>query len=276
MMDFIEHFERQLVEAARAEYPRPRRVRRAWRPPLVAIAAMVLIAASALAATRPWRPLFGEKGEPQPSVTSQPPPQAQLAILGVLRRPQTTRDRSALTRAQLRFVGLGESGVRTPYIRLLGVGSTGRGVVLVPVHRFDPLGNGSHGPASRFVVDDALCVIQPDPKILGAGKVCYSTAQVRRGQTLASVGRENFGLVPDGVARVTAGYSHGLRASGVVHDNYFQFRAPAQPRNPRRHEGEPYTLTFADSAGRTVLKLCRLKHPKILPAQAQLRAGNCP
>src|SRR4051812_1613021 len=104
--DYFAALRQELVAASDrlSQQSAPVRTGRSWwrlspRGLAVALAALA-VSASALAATAPWHPLFGDpqRPSPQPRVTGAAPSAAQLALLGVLRRAQTPEDRGSTTR----------------------------------------------------------------------------------------------------------------------------------------------------------------------------------
>jgi hypothetical protein len=190
------------------------------------LAALVtlLVTGTAIAASGLWRPILGEpRFGPGPTITAAAPPPTQLAILGVLRRPQTPADRSARTLALLQYMSGAASGVRTNYIRLLS-DSTGLGpAILVPVARIDQAPSDVP-PAvlAELPQSDALCLLVGDRGGEGAGKRCFTTDDMLEGRGTLSLGDDLFGLVPDTVTRVTVTFSGGAIRTVAPTDNLFE------------------------------------------------------
>ncbi|HEX3875218.1 MAG TPA: hypothetical protein VHW26_13780 [Solirubrobacteraceae bacterium] len=220
---------------------------RARRGPrrLIAVLAAVSLTGTAVAATGLWRPILGEPrfGGPAPTITASPPPPAQLAVLGVLRRPQTPADRSGATRDELQYLSPAAGGVRTAYIRLLS-DDTGLGpAVLVPVARIDESSAGAPpAVAAELPHTDALCLVVGDRDGQGAAKRCFTTADVVGGLASLSVGSDLFGLVPDDVRRVTVSFTGGTARTVSPASNLFEIAMPAG--------GIPATMTWTTATGR--------------------------
>lgn len=250
MSDYLDRVRDQLVDASRELH---RRRRRRWPRRGGAVAAViVLVGAPALAATGVWRPQIGDGKRPAPRITAEAPPADQLAMFGVLRRPQTAADRSAASRTALRLVGTDSiEGVRTNSVRLLAKSPEDRGIVLVPVARYArhrlPLPADTPPAARRALnpppIRDALCLFQLD--VDGAGVACWSSADVREGRAWMALGHRAVWIVPDGVATVRTQYPTGAPIDAAVKDNAAVFTQP-----PGRH-GEART-TFLDARGAPV------------------------
>lgn len=225
MSDYRERLGDQLRNAAERELrpdfesaPERHGRRRPARRTVGVIVAALAVSGTAVAATRPWEPVLGDPDDPTTQDVDSPPPK-QLRLLGVLRRPPTAADRDAATQATFQYVGPGSKNVHVKYIRRLGSSAPGRAVVLVPAQRFALQGD--------LPIDDALCVFYSEPKIDGGGKACFSTAELREGKAIASLGRDVYGLVPDGVATVSALFAGDSAVTAPVQDNFFVLRSPA-------------------------------------------------
>jgi hypothetical protein len=135
--DYLERVRTQLVDTSQVLHARRRR---RWpRRGLIASGVVVLVGAPALAATGVWRPPIGDGAGPAPQISEKAPPADQLALLGVLRRPQTAADRGAASQSALQLLNSPSiEGVRTNSVRLLVRSPRDRGVVLVPVVRYAP------------------------------------------------------------------------------------------------------------------------------------------
>jgi hypothetical protein len=222
MTDFRDRFELQLIEAmgrGHVELPAPRR-RRPSRRGLISVAVAFAAAATTLAATHPWSPAVGTKRfhEPPVSISRSAPPARELALLGVLRRPQTAADRGPATRTALRFVGpKGNRGVRLDYVRALGGGAA----TLIPVRT---------ARLTTPAVPDALCVFYADPAASGGARFCWSLGDLVAGRARGEIGTHLFGLVPDVVATVKVTFDDGTTASVPAADNFFDLSAPRPVR----------------------------------------------
>jgi len=146
-----------------------------------------------------WHPSSEELRGRHLSLSTTAPPRAQLDLLGVLRRPQTAADRDEHVLRALRRSPRGLTGIRTDAVRLLHVKhartSTATSIVLVPAASLRYPGQ-SPWPAQR----DVLCFYTEEAA--GWSGPCTTTAGILRGGFAGGLGRDVFGLVPDGVATV--------------------------------------------------------------------------
>jgi hypothetical protein len=229
MSDYLDSLQRRLVDAsARLSAERRRRRRRRF----AGLGVVVLVAgAPALAATGVWRPAIGNGETAPPRITADSPPADQLALLGVLRRAQSAADRSKPTLEALTFLGSGVDGVRTDSVRLLAAGGADKGIVLVPVERYQmkmpPLpADAPPELKARFAPKrDGLCLMALD-RVDGAGVGCFSTQDVRDGRAWQSLGRRGTFIVPDGVARVRVEHRGGVTVEAGVRDNLALYTTP--------------------------------------------------
>lgn len=249
MSDFFDRLEQQLNRSTRqlARQHAPATSRRLQG--VIAVSLLVLLAAgTAIAATGIWRPILGmQRYGPGPSIASSPPPKAQLAMLAVLRRPQTPADRSAAVRRELRYVSGDLSGVRTDYIRKLAITQYGQPVILVPSAHFEDSLPGAPPAVKRLLPKtNALCIIYPERTLSeGVAAHCYTTRQVGSDQATGSLGNHQYGLVPDNISSVTWTYASGRTITTPVRENFFDMTTPRQPRSTptvtfhRRHSLRP-------------------------------------
>ncbi|MDA0182089.1 hypothetical protein OJ997_17420 [Solirubrobacter phytolaccae] len=243
----LDTLQQRLVQASR-ELSRARR-RRARRRGAVCAALVVLVTPPALAATGVWQPTLGDGEGPAPAISADAPPPDQLALLGVLRREQTEADRGVATRYALKFVDSpGLKGVRTDSIRLLAQSKEDRGVVLVPVERYEHRLPGEIPEELRKrverTIDDALCIYHLD-SVDGAGVACYSSADVKEGRAWGMLGHRSLWIVPDGVASVRTEYGDRDPVVAAVRDNAAIFTAPEGRVDERR-------TVWLDADGRSV------------------------
>lgn len=247
------------VAQRRAEGPRHRR--RRWPSRRIGLLAVggVIVSGTAVAATAgSWRPLLGSPDRPRPVAASGGVPADQLAVLAVLRRPQTDADRGPLVRAALskldrRMV----DGIHTDAIRVIAHGRR-EVTVLIPVQR---IGGRVEGvPPSRSMQRNVLYVMSASYQhartrtITSGGKTktirfpagynwggTYGTLETLRTtgiQTTTSpdgsgglvldghperITNRVVTLVPDGVARVTVRLRGGRSVSVPVHDNVYRY-----------------------------------------------------
>jgi hypothetical protein len=255
MSDFLDRFGGQLVVAGRALSTRPAarraRLRRLSRRTAALALAAVVVTGTALAATQPWAPSLGrpELRDVPASTSASGVPADQVALLGVLARPQDSDDRGARTHELLRHLGVEASGVRTDSIRAL-TSPAGEDAVLVSVERAGAVaGAGEPGQS------DALCVLVAD------GGFCGTADDLGAGHFLMLAGSHLYGLVPDGVSSVALDYQGGQSRSAAVRDNFYVIPdAPVTTRNvPSRGSGAaplampaPPAVRWLDSGGNPV------------------------
>jgi hypothetical protein len=242
------------AERAAAGYRRARRLRLLA---LVAVA-VALLAGAALAASGVWSPQLGNPKYGRPTVGKSSPPADQLRALGVLRRPQQAADRGPPARYALRFLGPNSHGVRLAYVRLLARGPGGRGFVLVPIERYDPGPPPTPAFKRAFAPkSNALCVFAQASD--GGGKDCYSTADLLAGRaSTGSIGRETYGLVPDGVAAVRLEFVTGQTLTVPVRGNFYVTDSPRERRHAAHSPAAAVEAEiWLDANGRPLKRLAR-------------------
>jgi hypothetical protein len=228
-----------------------------WRPArrtLLLTAGAIVISGSAIAATGGWHPILGDdhRGHPQPAHTSVPAD--QLAALGVLRREQTSADRSPDVRQILRLLPRREiNGIHVDGIRLLRQRADSA-TVLIPTER-----EGSHDPGYPSSLQRrVLCVLTgitraPEsghfPGGFSAGGTCGNVQQLRTTGISATVGSDRGyilgGLVPDGVRRVVIRLRHHRLVRASVRDNYYEV-------NTGKEVAPGWPMRWIDANGRTI------------------------
>ena len=178
-----------------------------------AVAAFVVlgVAAPALAAVQPWSPLLGRPDLDGPVTTdSTRVADAAVEALAVLRRPQTTEDRTVAA-TKLRAIGNQIDDVQTAAIRALR-----NGWILVPANTVKT------GPNQAS--SDQLCITN--------GGVVACAAAASAGQTgvaliSASMTETKLvGLVPDSVARIRFTRADGRSVERDVGSNFYDLAVP--------------------------------------------------
>lgn len=233
-----------------------RRWRRPTRRGLVVGLVGLSITVPALAATTPWEPIFGHpsRGDVPEGVSSSAVPESEVALLGVLRRPQSESDRGTAARGLLRSVGQEYQGVRPASIRLL-TSSGGQHALLVSTQ-----GYGKAASPGVFELGDNLCLEY------GHGSICGDAEKLRSGLFLAAFDDNVVGLVPDGVTRVELHFASGVTIAAVVRDNLFwasgvptalrSYRVlnppPGVPSVMKHRETERPTPAWFDAHGRLI------------------------
>jgi hypothetical protein len=213
---------------------RAARRRRRVRIFAITIALLGLLSTAAATATLFWQPQLGNDSQGHPTASTSDVPADQLALLSVLRRPQTDADRGAAGRYAASWLGRQFRGVRTDSIRVLTNGAV--------------LFSAEHSPSG----DNALCLFLADTE--GGVISCSTTDQLKRGGTALLTmpppdikfrtkngklvlrnGRpipvpgsptsprpaRVVGIVPDGVAAVRFG-----ETTVPVHDNAYDAHLP--------------------------------------------------
>jgi hypothetical protein len=194
--DPLSALERQLVHAASRAPVRWRTSRRV----AVAIAAVLVVAVPAGAATGLWTGLFTTGSlAPPPRIVDRAPSAELRGLLGVLRRPQTASDRNAQVVRWTDWVHLTPSASHRPLVELPGVRMANRigpyRVYLVPL--------ASDG---RDVIAVAFTAGSDEP---GGQGCCLDAATIRSGlpgpsliTAMPGAGTLIAFVVPDGVASV--------------------------------------------------------------------------
>lgn len=187
---------------------------------------------TAMATTGAWDPLVGSSEHPAP-LSDTPVPAGLVAELGVLRREQTAKDRSAEVEATLEggpigFKYMPSFAVRLDSVRYLGPGPNHEALILLS-------GVRTERPAiepkrERWTAEvGEVCVARPIPGFEEAPMECFDRIDLMSGQ--AVLGRA--GLAPDGVATVTAKFYDAPDVTVPVKDNYWKL-PPGAHRSPSR------------------------------------------
>jgi hypothetical protein len=173
-------------------------------------------------------PIEGEgsalSGEGPPAVVTSPVPAAVTDALGVLRRDPTAQDRSAEVEATLAGVSFVDR-VRPDSVRFLAPGDRGEATIVLSAEK-------SLDTEVSKAGEEAICVFRPGavgynhpshvlPACFGlpallAGRAYTDEVNNPLGSGLA------LGLVPDGVASVTAEFANAPDVTVPVRDNYFE------------------------------------------------------
>lgn len=214
----------QMLTATAARHvrraPRSRRVRIPMGriPRLVGVAAACLaIGGTAMAATGVWDPPLGNKEYPG-TASDSPVPAALVEQLGVLGREQTAQDRSAEVEATLAGNGLPE-GVRLESVRYLGPGENGEATVLF---------SGVAASSLETDGEEPVCVARPFPDAAAPLTLCFGLSRLESGMAIAvyldlpTHRGLALGIVPDGVATVTAEFGSAPPVTVPIENNYWE------------------------------------------------------
>jgi len=200
-----------------------------------------------------WHPSSDELGGRRLSLSTTAPPREQLELLGVLRRPQTEADRDEHVLRALRRSPRGLTGIRTDAVRLLHVKRSGtssaRTIVLVPAARLQYPAMRLPGRESvrHPALQDVLCFYTEDTA--GWSGPCTTTAAILQG-SLSGLGRDVFGLVPDGVATVRIYRRYERRPIDVPITGNFLFASFSHGFSHVSH------VVWLDAAGRRIGPRC--------------------
>jgi hypothetical protein len=250
MIDFYEQLGEQLKSAERAlalTASRPtRRRRRSVRAVTIALAGLAL-AVPAFAATEPWQLVFGRPAmhDTPAGLSRTQVPSDQLAVLAVLRRPQTPQDRGARAQTLVQSFGVEFRGLRPDSLRVVNTPS-GHAVALVSAQA---IGNPNVTLAEGT---DVLCLTA------GKGGACGDSRALGSGTLIAFHGDHVFGIVPDRVAQVILRYPNGSGLSARVTQNIFWIDGtPTVSRDvpgapPVRRSERPSSVVWLDASGRVV------------------------
>jgi hypothetical protein len=246
-----------------------------WRVSrLVAVgAACLAFAGTAMAATGAWGPVVGSESHPA-TLSDTPVPAELTAKLAVLRREQTPQDRSVEVEATLNG-GYVPEGVRLDSVRYLAPGPNGEATILLSGVRPSFSANsllqvtlGPDGVSNRALlvsrapapgtVEEPLCVARPFPGDRQAVALCFGLSMLMSGEAqagqvdVASDEGTAFGVVPDGVASVTAEFGSSPPVTVPVANNYWEVPlSGAELSNANGESGVQHTV-WRDAEGEVV------------------------
>jgi hypothetical protein len=214
-----------------------------------------------MAATGVWDPQIGTEAtdSPPPSISNTPVSPTVAGSLAVLRREPTDQDHGPEVEATLRALGrsfgfahssdpelaellslfkYGVKGVRPESVRYLAPTPDGKATILFSA---EDAGYGLSGVLEAlqaggqplYLDGQGVCMFEPAgseaPGISGAGvPMCFVLDTILEGRAtwMTPGGIEPtggaHGIVPDGVASVTARFPNGTEVDAPVANNYFQ------------------------------------------------------
>jgi hypothetical protein len=243
----LPELERRLTTAAAAQMKASRQSlgRRVvgFRGSRIAAAGLACLAfvGSAMAAGV-WNPEIGTdtgiegsgaplSGQGPPTMATTPVPAAATEVLGVLRRDPTVRDRGSEVEATLANVAFVDR-VRPDSVRFLAPGDRGKATILLSAETSLDTEISKSSLKLSEEEEEPVCVFRPGA--LGYGHVndvpsaCFGLSDLLAGRAYTEElnsppGRGlAFGLVPDGVASVTAEFANAVEVTVPVRDNYFE------------------------------------------------------
>jgi len=240
----LPELERRLTTAAAARRKRSGRRIVGSRGTRIAVAGLACLAfgGSAMAATGVWDPPIGTKAPntSPPTVSATPVPAAMSEALGAFRREPDARDRGPEVEATLSTLGSSfADGVRPDSVRYLEGNARGEATVLFSAER-SVLTSGKG--LELFGSGEPACVDVPAAGMETA-PLCFGLDKILAGEATFAVERidrqtgEAWGLVPDGVASVTARFGGGVAWEVPVADNYFKYSWGNPDTDPIDGEG---------------------------------------
>jgi hypothetical protein len=207
---------------------------------------------TAMAATGVWDPGIGAHAPdtPPPTISASPVSAAMAEALGVFSRAPNAQDRGHEVEATLSTLGSQfADGVRPDSVRYLEGNAHGEATVLLSAERsVFTSGNG----VELFGSGEPACVVAPGGG-LETAPFCFGLDKILAGKATFAVERvdrltgEAWGLVPDGVATVTARFDGEAREVPVT-DNYFRYTWGNRDAKPINGEGPSVmrTSSFPD------------------------------
>jgi len=200
---------------------------------------------TAMAASGVWNPIVGSSSDPA-TLSNTPVPAELTAALGVLRRDQTDRDRSAEVEATLNG-GEMPDGVRLDSVRYLAPGDNGEATILLSGLR----------AAVYETEEEPICVARPIAGNPSAVSLCFDLPMLisdhaRAMFVDASNSGTAFGLVPDGVATVTAKFGSAPDRTVSVANNYWELDVSGAEMSNANGESGVQRTVWRDADGNLV------------------------
>ncbi|MGB7684500.1 MAG: hypothetical protein WBL45_01810, partial [Solirubrobacterales bacterium] len=201
---------------------------------------------TAVAATGAWNPLVGSSDEPA-TISDTPVPAELTAKLGVLRRDQTAQDRSAEVEATLDGGEALPTGVRLDAVRYLAPAPNGEATILLSGVDTSPI----------FTEEEPLCVARPFFGDQRAVSLCFGLSMLMSGDARgllidASGAATALGIVPDGVATVTAEFGSAPDRTVSVTNNYWELSLGGAELSNANGESGVQATVWRDADGNVV------------------------
>jgi hypothetical protein len=191
---------------------------------------------TAMAATGVWNPGIGDKAPntPPPAVSTTAVPAAMAESVGAFRRAPNAQDHGPAVEATLSTLGSQfADGIRPDSVRYLEENASGEATILLSSER----SIFTSGKGMRlFGSGEPACVVIPDGG--EAVPTCFGLDKILAGEAVSQLERidhltgKAWGLVPDGVASVTARFGDGTIHQIPVTDNHFVYRWGNPEANP--------------------------------------------
>lgn len=201
---------------------------------------------TAMAASGVWNPIVGNSNDPA-TLSNTPVPAELTAALGVLRRDQTDQDRSAEVEATLNG-GEMPDGVRLDSIRYLAPGDNGEATILLSGLK----------AAVYETEEEPVCVARPIAGNPSAVSLCFDLPMLMADHAramfvdVASNSGTAFGLVPDGVASVTATFGSAPDRTVSVTNNYWELDVSGSEMSNANGESGVQQTVWHDADGNVI------------------------
>jgi hypothetical protein len=253
----LPELERMLTTAAAGQVKESsRRIGRIRPSRVVAIGAACLAFGGTAVAADLWSPEIGTRIEPgtaeKPATTSNTPvPAETLDSFGVFRQEPTAADRSAEVEATLRGTTLVE-GMRLDSVRSVSAGVTGEDTIVFS-------SAGVRDLAVDGAEEEGICVVRP--QFVGGlhpGVGCFRNSVVASGDAwitsihLPAESSIAYGVVPDGVATVTATFGSAPDRTVAVTDNVWEVSLGGDELSNANGEGSVQSTVWRDADGNVV------------------------
>jgi hypothetical protein len=169
-----------------------------------------------------------------------PDVEATLSLLGSsFGFPRSSSSDSTSAGGLLPYFRYGVKGVRVDSVRYLAPGGGGTATILFSVEDagfglFNALGSTGSGDEPAYLDGQGICVYAPSesgmlsPSSIVGTPICFVLADILDGRAVwwseggAGPSGEAAGIVPDGVASVSARFPNGTEVGTPVANNYFR------------------------------------------------------
>jgi hypothetical protein len=201
---------------------------------------------TAMAASGVWNPLVGSSNDPA-TISNTPVPEELTAAIGVMGRDQTDQDRSTEVEATLDG-GEVPDGVRLDSVRFLAPAENGEATILL-----------SGEKASIYETEEEpVCVIRPFGGESRAASLCFDLPMLMADHAramfvdVAANSATEIGVVPDGVASVTAEFGSAPDRTVSVANNYWELDLGGPELSNANGESGVQQTVWRDADGNVV------------------------
>ncbi len=202
-----------------------------------------------------WNPGLGTNLDSRslsymPTAASSPVPSAVTDTIGVFGGEQTDLDRNAEVEATLSNLSFVD-GIRLDSVRNVGPGVDGEATIVFSAEK----------TGEFFTQEEPVCIYRPTLVGDDAAPGCFGLSQILSGNGRMTYHNMPaglvlaFGLVPDGIASVTAKFGSSPERTVPVQNNYFEFElSGAELSNANGESGVQQTV-WRDADGEIVPQL---------------------